>query len=134
LDAAPKATLAFFQSTDFRMLSAFRRLSKSAVGTIIMVLFLLAILASFAIADISSVRSGSLGIGPGNLVKVGDEKVTERELSDAMRRALNRLREQDPEATYANLVNQFDPILESMVDERALVAFAEDHGFSLSNG
>jgi len=114
------------------MLSAFRRLSKSAVGTAIMVLFLVGILASFAIADIGSVRSGALGIGPGNLVKVGDQKVTDREMSDSMKRALNRLREQDPEATYASLASQFDPILESMIDDRALLAFTSDHGFALS--
>ena len=49
-----------------------------------------------------------------------------------MKRALNRLREQDPEATYASLASQFDPILESMIDDRALLAFTSDHGFALS--
>ena len=43
------------------MFAAFRRLSKSAVGTMIMVLFLLTILASFAIADMSNVGSGRFG-------------------------------------------------------------------------
>ena len=37
------------------MLSAFRRLSKSAFGSILLILFLLAIAASFALADISNV-------------------------------------------------------------------------------
>lgn len=114
------------------MFAAFRRLSKSAVGTAIMVLFLLAILASFAIADISNVRSGAFGIGGGNLVAVGSEKITDRDLSTGMQRALNRLRQQDPDATYSDLANQFDPLLASMIDERALLAFAEDHGFVLS--
>lgn len=114
------------------MFAAFRRLSKSAVGTAIMVVFLLAILASFAIADISNVRSGAFGIGGGNLVAVGSEKITDRDLSTGMQRALNRLRQQDPDATYSDLANQFDPLLASMIDERALLAFAEDHGFVLS--
>ena len=41
------------------MLSFFRRLSKSAVGTGLMVLILLMILAGFAMQDIRSVFSGS---------------------------------------------------------------------------
>ena len=96
-----------------------------------MVLFLLAILASFAIADIGNVRSGTFGIG-GNLVKVGDEKITDRDMSTAMQRALNRLRQQSPEATYSDLAGQFEPLLESMIDDRTLLAFAADHGFMLS--
>ena len=114
------------------MFAFFRRLSKSAVGTIIMVLFLLAILASFAIADVSSVRSSAFGIGGGNLAKVGDEKITDRDMSSAMKRELNRLRQQNPEATYADLAGQFGALLDSMIDEKALLAFAEDHGFILS--
>ena len=114
------------------MFAAFRRLSKSAVGTAIMVLFLLAILASFALADLSNVGSGTFGIGGGNLVKVGDEKITDRDMSDAMQRALNRLRQQSPEATYSDLAGQFEPLLESMIDERALLSFTADHGFILS--
>jgi peptidyl-prolyl cis-trans isomerase D len=113
------------------MFAAFRRLSKSAVGTVIMVLFLLAILASFAIADIGNVRSGTFG-GGGGLAEVGDEKITDRDMSTAMQRALNQLRQQNPEATYSDLASQFEPILDSMIDERALLAFASDHGFILS--
>ena len=45
------------------MLASFRRLSKSTVGSIVMVLFVLAILASFALADISNVGSGTIGLG-----------------------------------------------------------------------
>jgi len=114
------------------MLSAFRRLSKSAVGTIIMVLFLLAILASFALADMSSVGSGRFGSGGNNLARVGDEQITARDIDSAMRRLLNDARQQNPEATYATIANQFEPLLNSMIDEHALQAFASDHGFVLS--
>ena len=114
------------------MLSAFRRLSKSAVGTIIMVLFLLAILASFALADMSSVGSGRFGSGGNNLARVGDEQITTRDIDSAMRRLLNDARQQNPEATYATIANQFEPLLNSMIDEHALQAFASDHGFVLS--
>ena len=114
------------------MLSAFRRLSKSAVGTMIMVLFLIAILASFAIADMSNVGSGRFGSGGNNLVRVGDEQITARDIDSAMRRLLTDARRQNPEASYATIANQFEPLLNSMIDERALQAFASDHGFVLS--
>jgi len=114
------------------MFAAIRRLSKSAFGTIIMVLFLLAILASFALADMSNVLSGGFGQSSGTLAKVGDEEVTERDLSSAFRRALNQARQQNPEATNSTIAGQFGAIFDSLVDERALLAFAADHGFVLS--
>jgi len=114
------------------MLSAFRRLSKSVVGTAIMVIILLMILIGFTMQDIRSVFSGGMGMGKGTLVKVGDERITERDLDSAMRRLLTDARRQDPEATYATIAGQFGPLLESLIDERALIAFAADHGFVLS--
>lgn len=115
------------------MLSFFRKSSKSTLGTIILVVFLLAIAASFALADISNVRSGPLGGGVGGaLAEVGDEEITDRDMTSAMRQALNRLQQQNPEATYADLANDFGAILNSQIDERALLAFAKDHGFVLS--
>ncbi|MEA1071374.1 peptidylprolyl isomerase [Sphingomonas sp. LY160] len=115
------------------MLSFFRKSSKSTLGTIILVVFLLAIAASFALADISNVRSGPLGGGVGGaLAEVGDEEITDRDMTSAMRQALNRLQQQNPEATYADLANDFGAILNSQIDERALLAFAKDQGFVLS--
>ena len=114
------------------MFAAFRRLSKSAVGTMIMVLFLLTILASFAIADMSNVGSGRFGSGGNNLARVGSEQITARDVDSAMRRLLAQARQQNPEATYATIADQFGPLLNSLIDERSLLAFAEDHGFELS--
>jgi peptidyl-prolyl cis-trans isomerase D len=114
------------------MLSSFRRLSKSVIGTGLMVLVLLMILIGFAMQDISSVFSGNFGLSKGTLVKIGSEPVSERDLDGAMKRALNDARQQNPEATYAVLASQFDKILDSLIDEHAMIAFAEDHGFILS--
>ena len=114
------------------MFAFFRRLSKSTIGTIILVAFLLAILASFALADISGSRVGSLGSNADTLVQVGDEPVTDRDLSGAMRRALNQVQAQNPEATYASLAGDFASIVNQLIDERAILAFASDHGFVLS--
>ena len=114
------------------MLSAFRRLSKSAFGSILLVLFLIAIAASFALADLSNVGSGTLGGGRDTLVEVGSERIDSRDVDAAMRRELQELQRQNPEATYASIAGQFDAILNALIDERALLAFAADHGFVLS--
>jgi peptidyl-prolyl cis-trans isomerase D len=114
------------------MLSFFRRLSKSAVGTGLMILVLLMILAGFAMQDIRSVFSGNFGMSKGTLVRIGSEPVSERDLDGAMKRALNEARQQNPDATYATVARQFDAILGNLVDEHALIAFATDHGFILS--
>lgn len=114
------------------MFAAFRRLSKSAVGTAIMALFVIAILASFAMADVSNVFSGNFGTSRGTLIKVGDEEISERDLDSAMRRVLQQAQQQNPEATYSTIAGQFDPILGQLISERALLAFAADHGFTVS--
>jgi peptidyl-prolyl cis-trans isomerase D len=116
------------------MLSFFRRVSKSKIGTGIMAIVLVAILAGFAIADISNFGSGNLGFGMGSstLAKVGGEQVTESDMSDAMQRRLQQAREQDPTADYSSLVREYDPILGALIDERALAAFGQKYGLHLS--
>ncbi len=72
------------------MLASFRRLSKSTVGTVIMALFLAAIVASFAMGDIQNVLSGGGFSGSSDsLVKVGSREVTDRDMSRAMDRRLS---------------------------------------------
>ena len=55
------------------MLSSMRRLSKSKVGSTIMILFVLAIAASFAMGDVRNVVSGNFGGGGSALVTVGSK-------------------------------------------------------------
>jgi peptidyl-prolyl cis-trans isomerase D len=114
------------------MLASFRRLSKSTVGSIVMVLFVVAILASFAMADISSVGSGNFGLGSSTLVKVGKQQVTDRDMARAMERRLAEVRQRNPEADYAAIANDYDAILASLVDQRSLEAFADKYGLILS--
>jgi peptidyl-prolyl cis-trans isomerase D len=113
------------------MSAFFRRASKSTVGTVLMVLFVLAIAASFALADVQSYISGGIG-QTGTLAKVGDEAVTERELGTAMQRRLAEVRQQDPTADYPSLANDFGRILESLVQDRALQVFARKTDLHLS--
>lgn len=111
------------------MISFFRSLSKSVIGTIILVLFFVAILASFALADLSNFSTGS---SSSSLVQIGDEDITDRDMGTSMNRALKQAQAQNPEATYSSLAGQFGAILDQTIDERALVAFAADQGFVVS--
>ena len=115
------------------MLASFRRLSKSKVGTIILALFLVAIVASFALADIQNVVStGSFSGNSNTLVKVGSDDVSDRDMSRAMDRRLSQARQENPEATYASIIGEFDQLLRALVDARTLENFADKFGFTLS--
>jgi peptidyl-prolyl cis-trans isomerase D len=116
------------------MLSFFRRVSKSKIGTGIMAFILIAILAGFAIADLTNFGSGQLnfGMGSGTLAKVGNQVVTERELSDAMQRRLQEARQQRAEADYASIIGDLNPVLDALIEQRTLMAFADKYGFPLS--
>ena len=109
------------------MLSSFRRLSTSKAGSVIAVVFLLTILASFALADMSNFRQTG-ALPQGVLAEIGDQKLTEAELSDVLQRELQQLRQQKPDATYADLAPQFDAIVNGLVQERTLRAYAQKHG------
>jgi peptidyl-prolyl cis-trans isomerase D len=114
------------------MLSSFRRLSKSKIGTTIIAVIGLLILIGFASGDIRSLSLGNGGLSSDTLAKAGSQTVTDRDMSAAMQRRLAQVREQNPEATYADLANDFDPLLQGLIDQRALLAFADKHDFILS--
>ena len=115
------------------MFAFFRRLSKSTVGSMIMVLFVVLILASFAMGDIANIGSGNLSFGGGSsLAKAGNQQITDRDMSHAMERRLTQVRQQNPEADYAAIAGDFDPLLDSLVDQSSLQAFADKNGFVLS--
>ena len=114
------------------MLSSFRRLSKSWIGTIVLALFGIAIVASFAMADISNIAGGGFGGSGGNLAEVGSEELTDREVSKTLERALARARQDNPEADYASLAGQFDSMIGALIQRHAIQAFADDSGMVVS--
>jgi peptidyl-prolyl cis-trans isomerase D len=117
------------------MLSFFRRVSKSKIGTWVMAAILIAILAGFAVADISNFGSGNVGFGgmsSSTLAEAGDRDVTEREMSEQMQRRLQQVRAENPNADYATIAGDFDALLNSILDERSLIAFGDKYGFRLS--
>jgi peptidyl-prolyl cis-trans isomerase D len=116
------------------MLTFFRRLTKTKLGMAIMAILPIGALAGFVVADVSNFGSGNIGFGMGSstLVRVGDQQVSEREMSEAMQRRLQEVRKQKPDADYATIAPDFETILSALVDQRALIAFANKFGFPLS--
>lgn len=112
------------------MAAFFRRMSKSTVGTAVLLLFVLAIAASFALADVQSIGGGLSQ--PGSLAKAGNASVSERELSSALQRRLADVRQQNPEADYSSLADDFEPILNSLIEGRALQFFAGKNDLRIS--
>ena len=92
-------------------------------------------MAGFALADLSNFGTGNLGfgMGSGTLVKVGDQEVTERDLSDAMQRHLQQVASATPDADYSSIIGDFDPILDRPDRPTArCIAFADKYSFPLS--
>lgn len=116
------------------MLSFFRKVSKSKIGTWVMAAVLIAILAGFGLADLSNFGTGNIGFGTssGTLVKVGDQEISEREMSEAMQRRLQEARQQRPNADYASIIGDLGALLDALLDQRTLMAFADKYGFPLS--
>jgi peptidyl-prolyl cis-trans isomerase D len=118
------------------MLRQFRTFNKTKIGTLFMAGIFLIGLAGFAVGDLYNVGTGKVGFSFGmdanSLAKVGDQKVSEQEMEQAMQRRLNQVREQQPEASYATISGDFDKILDALIDERTLIAFADKYGFHLS--
>jgi peptidyl-prolyl cis-trans isomerase D len=114
------------------MLASFRRMSKSSIGSFILVLFGLLIAASFAMTDMSGSSFGLGGASRDTLAKVGSLKVTDHDMSQAMERRLGQVRQQNVEADYASIASDFAPLLASLIDQRAIGAFAHENGFMLS--
>ena len=100
----------------------------------IMTILPIGALAGFALGDISNFGSGNIGFGMGSstLVRVGDQQVSEREMSEAMQRRLQEVRKEKADADYATIAPDFETILSALVDQRALIAFANKFGFPLS--
>ena len=96
--------------------------------------FFIMILVGFAASDIQNFGSGNIGFGMGSstLVKAGSEQVTEPQMSDAMQRRLQQVRQEKPDADYATIIGDFDQLLDEMVDEKTLAAFAGKFHFPVS--
>jgi peptidyl-prolyl cis-trans isomerase D len=116
------------------MFSFFRRVTNSRVGRWIAAFFLIAILAGFAASDLRNFGSGNVGFGMGSstLAQVGGDQVTEKDMSQAVDRRLQEVRQQQPTADFATIAGDFQPLLESLINQKAVLAFADKFDFHLS--
>lgn len=116
------------------MLSSLRRLSKTKAGMALISFPFVMILGGFLVADMQNFGTGEIGFGGGGsaLVTVGNQRVTEAEVSEAMRRRLEEVRRENPQADYAAIAADFDPLLKSLIDQKILIAFADKSDFVLS--
>jgi peptidyl-prolyl cis-trans isomerase D len=116
------------------MLTFFRRVAKSKIGTWVIAGIGVAILGGFALADLSNFGTGTTGFGMSSstLAKVGDQAVDEHDAADLLQRRLQQVRQQQPDAGYPAIMSDFNPIIDDLINQRALVAFADKYGFPLS--
>ncbi len=106
------------------MMSFVRRLSKSAVGTAIMILFLLTIAASFAMQDVRNLSPFSGGMSGQTIAKAGNRELTDQELSKELQNRLAEARRENPMADYSSIAADFDPLVDALIQQKALLAFA----------
>jgi len=116
------------------MLAFFRRLSKSKIGNWIMAFVLVAILGGFALADLSNFGTGIPGFGMSSttIAEVGRQDIKQPDVEQAMERHLQQVRQQNPSADYSTILRDLDPLLNQLIDERAISGFAHKYGFTIS--
>jgi peptidyl-prolyl cis-trans isomerase D len=132
VDAAPKAASGFYKGLRRTMMSSVRRLSKSTVGTAIMILFLLTIAASFALQDMQNVSPFGSGMSSTTLGKAGNVELTEQELSKELQNRLTEARQQNPTADYSVFADDFDSIVDLLLQQKAMLAFAGENDVIIS--
>lgn len=115
------------------MLSFFRRLTKSRLGIIFTLAFVGLIAVAFAMGDITGLAPG--GAGRAQVVAtVGGHEITEAELRERVQNAFNGARQQNPQLDMATFVasGAVDQIVDLMIDEQTVQAFATEHGMVAS--
>lgn len=115
------------------MLTFLRRILFSTAGKIIALLLLVVIAVAFALGDITNLSGGG-GPSGGALVQVGNKKVTEQELQQRLKNALERARQQQPALDMTQFVAMggFEQVLDDIVNGMVLEEYARDHGMAVS--
>ncbi len=115
------------------MLTNFRRVIFSTPGKIVALLLLVALGVGFAMMDVQNLGVGGAS-SSGPLVQVGDKKLTQQELQDRLRNALERVRQQQPMLDMAQFVRTggFEQVLNQVIDGMALEEYATQHGMAVS--
>lgn len=116
------------------MLSIFRKGVTSKIMLVILAIGLFAIVATGFGADGSGLGGLSGGAGGGQVAEVDGEAITVAEVSDLANRQLALAREQQPELDMPAFVRQgaIEEIVDQLITQRALIAFAREQGLNVS--
>lgn len=117
------------------MLSGIRKAINSKVGLIVTFIALGVIALAFALSDINMMSPGGAPAQPsGQVAQVGNVAITEQNLQDRMRNAVEALRRENPTLTMAQFVEQggLNQVLEQMINGIALEQFGAETGLLVS--
>lgn len=117
------------------MLSFFRRIIYSRVGVVVTLGVLVLIALAFAAGDITGLRApGQAGLKGDEIARVGKARLTDIELRDRVRLALDGARQSNPamDITQFLSLGGFESILNQMIDSLAIEQFGMKSGLMVS--
>jgi peptidyl-prolyl cis-trans isomerase D len=116
------------------MLNSFRRFTKSRFGLIAVFVFLAVIALAFAAGDLTGISNNAGSGGGGVLAKVGDRKITDREVRDRIDLFLRNLQREGQNVTMEQFLAQggLELAIDEMMNAAAMVEFAQKSGMQVS--
>ena len=116
------------------MLDFFRAMTRSRIGALIGLVFLVLIALAFASADVGGMRTGSL-IGGENAASVGSTRITNGELEKTVRAAFDSEHQRTPTLTMKDFLAQgvLDEVLTGLIDRAAIWEWGTKQGFGVSD-
>jgi len=116
------------------MLDLFRALTRSRIGAVVGLVFLILIVLAFAGADVGGMRTGSL-LGGENVASVGGSTITTGEVDKTVRSAFESERQRTPTLTMKDFLAQgvLDDVLTGLIDRAATWEWGKKNGFGISD-
>lgn len=117
------------------MLSIFRSILKSKIGSAVALVALIVIAIAFTTGGVGSLRN-SAGLGDGDgVATVGGQTIDAAQLSQGATQALDRVKQQQPTATMKVLVAQggVEQVLSDLIDRTAFYVFGKQNRILISD-
>jgi peptidyl-prolyl cis-trans isomerase D len=116
------------------MLDFFRAITRSRLGAVIGLVFLVLIVVAFAGADVGGMRTGSL-IGGENVASVGSTRITTGELDKTVRAAFDSQRQRTPTLTMKDFLAQgvLEDVITGLIDRDATWEWGHKYGVVISD-
>lgn len=116
------------------MLTFFRRLITSRIGVVVALAFLVLLALVFVLQDRAGLTGGTRTATGDVIATVGKDRITEPDLRAALRRDVDRYRQQNPTLDMAQYVagGGFEATLDQLIQTSALRQYAERQGVVIS--